>query len=118
MLPLALEQLPVAEAVFDTVFSLGGIYHRRSPIDHLLDLRRHLRPGGQLVIESLVLEGVADSCLIPEDRYARMRNVWFIPSVESLETDRAHISALARDLMVRIDGFTAAADTYVDSLNP
>lgn len=35
-LPLALEDLPEKLEGFDTVFSMGVLYHRRSPIDHLL----------------------------------------------------------------------------------
>src|SRR5690606_9070482 len=37
-LPLAFEELPARLQGFDTVFSMGVLYHRRSPIDHLLDL--------------------------------------------------------------------------------
>ncbi|ADC61684.1 tRNA 5-methoxyuridine(34)/uridine 5-oxyacetic acid(34) synthase CmoB [Allochromatium vinosum] len=84
VLPLGIEDLPSGLTGFDTVFSMGVLYHRRSPIDHLADLRALLRPGGQLVLETLVLEGEAQQVLVPPDRYAGMRNVWFIPSVEAL----------------------------------
>lgn len=84
-LPLPGELLPANSGSFDTVFSMGVLYHRRSPIDHLADLRGHLRPGGQLVLETLVIEGGLGEVLVPLDRYARMRNVWFIPSVATLE---------------------------------
>ncbi|TVP90027.1 MAG: tRNA 5-methoxyuridine(34)/uridine 5-oxyacetic acid(34) synthase CmoB [Pseudomonadaceae bacterium] len=84
-LPLTLEQLPVPPGGFDTVFSMGVLYHRRSPIDHLLQLKACLRPGGELVLETLVIEGDERNCLLPEDRYAQMRNVWFLPSVAMLE---------------------------------
>ena len=72
-------------AAFDVVFSMGVLYHRRSPIDHLVDLRRTLRSGGELVLETLVIEGSSNDVLVPEDRYAKMRNVWFIPSKSMLE---------------------------------
>ncbi|MEJ2344929.1 MAG: tRNA 5-methoxyuridine(34)/uridine 5-oxyacetic acid(34) synthase CmoB [Gammaproteobacteria bacterium] len=85
VLPLALEQLPAQTGVFDTVFSMGVLYHRRSPLDHLLDLRGCLRRGGQLVLETLVVEGDAERVLVPEGRYARMRNVWFLPSCDALQ---------------------------------
>ncbi len=85
LLPFTLEDLPEPTAGFDTVFSMGVLYHRRSPIDHLLQLKACLRPGGQLVLETLVIEGDQNDCLIPEDRYAQMRNVWFLPSVGMLE---------------------------------
>ncbi len=85
VLPLALEALPEDSGAFDTVFSMGVLYHRRSPMDHLLALRRALRPGGELVLETLVVEGGPNEVLVPEERYACMRNVWFLPSCASLE---------------------------------
>jgi tRNA (mo5U34)-methyltransferase len=85
MLPLGIEAMPSALGRFDTVFSMGVLYHRRSPIDHLLELRGALRPGGQLVLETLVVDGDASRTLVPEGRYAKMRNVWFIPSTAMLE---------------------------------
>jgi len=83
-LPLALEDLPAKLEGFDTVFSMGVLYHRRSPIDHLLALKDCLRAGGELVLETLVVEGDAQQGLVPEDRYAQMRNGWFLPSVPAL----------------------------------
>ncbi|MDX8407697.1 MAG: tRNA 5-methoxyuridine(34)/uridine 5-oxyacetic acid(34) synthase CmoB, partial [Mariprofundaceae bacterium] len=84
--PIGIDDLPDGMASFDTVFSMGILYHRRSPIDHLLQLKGLLRPGGELVLETLIVEGGPDSCLIPNGRYAKMRNVWFIPSIAMLET--------------------------------
>lgn len=84
VLPLGIEALPENMAAFDTVFSMGVLYHRRSPMDHLLTLREALRPGGELVLETLIIEGEAGQVLVPEGRYAQMRNVWFIPSVPTL----------------------------------
>lgn len=84
-LPLALEDLPPNLQGFDTVFSMGVLYHRRSPIDHLLALKDCLVKGGELVLETLVVPGEANTVLVPEDRYAQMRNVWFLPSVAALE---------------------------------
>lgn len=84
-LPFTLEELPEPTGGFDTVFSMGVLYHRRSPVDHLLQLKGCLRAGGELVMETLVIEGDVNTCLLPEDRYAQMRNVWFLPSVAMLE---------------------------------
>ena len=83
-LPIGIEQLPANMQAFDTVFSMGVLYHRRSPIDHLIELRELLRPGGELVLETLVVEGPEGYALMPEGRYARMGNVWFLPSVATL----------------------------------
>ncbi|MGB0956890.1 MAG: DUF1698 domain-containing protein, partial [Litorivicinus sp.] len=35
-------------------------------------------------LETLVIEGDENSVLVPPDRYARMKNCWFIPSVDAL----------------------------------
>ena len=84
MLPMGVEDLPANLLAFDTVFSMGVFYHRRSPIDHLLELKNTLWPGGELVLETLVIEGDEGEVLLPPERYAKMRNVWFIPSVDTL----------------------------------
>jgi len=80
VLPLGVEDIPPGLRAFDTVFSMGVLYHRRSPMDHLLDLRSCLRSGGELVLETLVVDGPEGQVLVPRGRYAKMRNVWFIPS--------------------------------------
>ena len=85
VLPLRGEDLPADLACFDSVFSMGVLYHRKSPFEHLFELRGALRPGGELVLETLVVDGDETTVLTPKDRYAKMRNVWFIPSVPLLE---------------------------------
>lgn len=84
VLPLGLEELPADLNCFDSVFSMGVLYHRRSPIDHLLELKGCLRPGGELILETLVVEGDQQTIFMPQGRYAKMRNVWFLPSVEAM----------------------------------
>jgi tRNA (mo5U34)-methyltransferase len=84
VLPIGIDEVPKEMKLFDTVFSMGVLYHRRSPIDHLLELKGCLRPGGQLVLETLVVDGGSDKTLVPVNRYAQMRNVWFIPSCDAI----------------------------------
>ena len=84
VLPLALEEMPESNGLFDVVFSWGVLSHRRSPFDHLARLRRHVAPGGYLVLETLVLRDAPGEVLVPEERYAQMRNVWFIPDAHEL----------------------------------
>jgi tRNA (mo5U34)-methyltransferase len=72
VLPLGIEHVPPKLQAFDTVFSMGVLYHRRSPMNHLQELKDCLRPGGQLVLETLVIEGGLGDSLLPEGRYARM----------------------------------------------
>jgi len=83
ILPKTLEQYP-RRPVFDTVFSMGVLYHRRDPLGHLRELAECLRPGGELVLETLIVEGDERTVLMPTDRYASMRNVWFLPSPAQL----------------------------------
>ncbi|MBG3065247.1 tRNA 5-methoxyuridine(34)/uridine 5-oxyacetic acid(34) synthase CmoB [Proteus mirabilis] len=84
LIPVGIEQMPELNA-FDTVFSMGVLYHRRSPLDHLWQLKNQLVSGGELVLESLVIDGDEFQCLIPGERYAQMRNVYFIPSAKMLK---------------------------------
>lgn len=85
VLPCGVEDLPDAPVAFDTVCSMGVLYHRRDPHRHLRRLRGLLRAGGSLVLETLVLpDSAADEVLVPEGRYARMRNVWGIPGTRRL----------------------------------
>ncbi|MFU0882763.1 tRNA 5-methoxyuridine(34)/uridine 5-oxyacetic acid(34) synthase CmoB [Kluyvera cryocrescens] len=84
LLPLGIEQLPALKA-FDTVFSMGVLYHRRSPLEHIWQLKDQLVSDGELVLETLVVEGDENTVLVPGDRYAQMRNVYFIPSAPALK---------------------------------
>jgi len=85
VLPLGAEDLPLGGVGFDAVFSMGVLYHRRDPLQHLQQLRGLLAPRGRLVLESLVLPaGRDEEVLVPRGRYARMRNVWAIPGTERL----------------------------------
>ncbi|HBI08983.1 tRNA 5-methoxyuridine(34)/uridine 5-oxyacetic acid(34) synthase CmoB [Franconibacter pulveris] len=84
LLPLGIEQMPALNA-FDTVFSMGVLYHRRSPLEHLWQLKDQLVNEGELVLETLVVEGDANTVLVPGERYAQMRNVYFIPSALALK---------------------------------
>jgi len=71
---------PDTDPNMDVVCSMGVLYHRRDPREHLQQLRYLLKPGGQMVLETLVLPAdQADELLLPTERYARMRNVWAIP---------------------------------------
>lgn len=84
VLPLRLQDLPHSSAAFDTVFSMGVLYHQRDPHEHLAQLTRTLRDGGELVLETLILPGDQHDTLQPEKRYARMRNVWHLPTISAL----------------------------------
>ena len=84
VLPVRFEQLPerLTEDRFDAAFSMGVLYHQRTPDQHLKRLRRSLKAGGQMIVETLIVERAAP--LRPAGRYARMRNVPEIPTPNSL----------------------------------
>lgn len=84
VIPVGIEEVPQDIACFDSVFSMGVLYHRRSPLDHLYQLKGCLRPGGELILETLIVEGDRETAFVPQGRYAKMRNVWFLPSVAAL----------------------------------
>jgi tRNA (mo5U34)-methyltransferase len=84
LLPIGIEDMPTGMNWFDTVFSMGVLYHRKSPIDHLYQLKSLLCSGGELCLETLVIDGGAGEVLVPNDRYARMKNIWFLPSAIEL----------------------------------
>ena len=80
MLPIGVEVIRLDLNWFDSVFSMGVLYHRRSPLDHLYQLTSFLVSGGELCLATLVFEGAAGRVLVPQARYARMRNGRFIQS--------------------------------------
>ncbi len=85
VLPLGIEDLPAGHARFDTVFSMGVLYHRKDHLEHLAQLCSLIKKGSTLVLETLVLpEHSRGELLVPEGRYARMRNVWAIPGTRLL----------------------------------
>ncbi len=86
VLPLADDDLQAQPPAVDVLFSMGVLYHRRDPQRHLSLLRHLLRPGGRLLLETLVLDVPGDALLEPSGRYAQMRNVYAIPSVARLHT--------------------------------
>ncbi len=85
VLPFSLEEFPRADNTFDAIFSMGVLYHRQEPHIHLEIIHSLLNTGGQLILETLIIEDENADILIPNERYANMRNVWMIPSIELLK---------------------------------
>ena len=85
LLPVKLEDMP-KKPIFDTVFSMGVLYHQRDHMAHLSQLREMMVPDAELVLETLVIEGPEDYILVPKGRYAQMRNVYSIPSIKTLKS--------------------------------
>ncbi|MBU0651215.1 tRNA 5-methoxyuridine(34)/uridine 5-oxyacetic acid(34) synthase CmoB, partial [bacterium] len=82
--PLALEDMPDAD-LFDTVFSMGILYHKKDPMSHLKKLRSQIVYGGELALETLVVDGAKGYVFVPGDRYAKMKNVHNIASCLTVE---------------------------------
>lgn len=85
ILPIRLEDMP-KNPLFDSVFSMGVLYHQRDHMNHLNNLKAMMVPGAELILETLVVDGEKGYSLIPNDRYARMRNVHCLPSIETLKS--------------------------------
>lgn len=83
-LPLRFEDITGLSKKFNTIFCMGILYHRRSPIDFLRDIYSMMTADGELILETLIIEGEGHISLVPEERYAKMPNVYFIPTVPVL----------------------------------
>lgn len=81
---LGCEDLPVFDRCFDVAMCMGILYHQRNPVQILRDLRNSLVVGGHAVIESQSIPGDGTMALFPEDRYAKARNVYFVPTQDCL----------------------------------
>ena len=84
VLPLGIEELPADQSGFECVLSMGVLYHRRDHLEHLRRLKELTLPGGQVLLETLIVEAEGEYTLLPNGRYARMRNVHAIPSLSTL----------------------------------
>ena len=80
---LGIEHLPLLPR-FDTLFCLGVLYHRTDPISALRLLKNALNAGGELFLDSLFIAGEGELVLSPKQRYAKMKNVYFIPTQSAL----------------------------------
>ncbi len=77
---LGVEDVKSFLSMFDVVFSMGILYHHRHPLEQLIDIREALKSGGTAIIETIGIPGEESICLFPEDKYSKMRNVWFLPT--------------------------------------
>ena len=82
---LGVEHVEFYEHKFDILFCLGVLYHRADPIGMLKSLFKGLNKGGELILDTFMIDGDEDVCLTPRDRYSKMRNIYFIPTVSALK---------------------------------
>ncbi len=78
---LGVEHLEFYEHKFDFIFMLGVLYHRSDPIASLKSLSRALNKDGEIIVDSFMIDGEEEVCLVPKERYAMIPNIYFIPTV-------------------------------------
>lgn len=83
-LPIGTEELGVFTKLFHVVFCMGILYHRASPIDTLKQIRQTMKKEGVLILETITYPGDDSTAFFPKDRYAKMRNVYFLPTIPCL----------------------------------
>ncbi|NLK66280.1 MAG: tRNA 5-methoxyuridine(34)/uridine 5-oxyacetic acid(34) synthase CmoB [Campylobacteraceae bacterium] len=82
---LGVEHLPFYEHKFDTLFCLGVIYHRSDPVKMLKDLKVSLNKGGEVFLDTMYIDLDGDFALVPKERYSKMSNVYFVPTITALQ---------------------------------
>jgi tRNA (mo5U34)-methyltransferase len=82
---LGIEHMPGFADMFDTVFCLGVLYHRSDPIVALKALKQSLRKGGELILDTFMIDGDEPICLVPESTYSKISNIHFVPTITALE---------------------------------
>ena len=79
---LGIEDLAHYDTKFDTIICLGVLYHRTNPIDCLKILKNALNADGEIIADTLIIDSPKEIALTPLI-YAKMKNVYFIPSVSA-----------------------------------
>lgn len=80
---LGIEDLPNYDKKFDFIICLGVLYHRTNPIDCLKMLKNSLNKDGEIIIDSIIIDS-SDELVLSPLSYAKMKNVYFIPSIKAL----------------------------------
>ncbi len=81
---LGVEHLPFYREKFDTIFCLGVLYHRSDPVSTLKALKSALNERGELFLDTFYIESNDDIALVPKNRYSKIPNVYFVPSIKAL----------------------------------
>ena len=82
---LGVEHVEFYEHKFDLLFCLGVLYHRADPVGMLKSLYKGLNKGGELILDTFMIDGEDEVCLTPRDRYSKIPNIYFIPTVNALK---------------------------------
>jgi len=82
---LGVEHVEFYEHRFDLLFCLGVLYHRSDPVATLKSLYKGLNKGGELILDTFMIDGEDEICLTPLERYSKIPNIYFIPTVNALK---------------------------------
>jgi len=82
---LGVEHVEFYEHKFDTLFCLGVLYHRSDPVAMLKSLFKGLHKGGELILDTFMIDGEEEICLTPRDRYSKIPNIYFVPTIPALK---------------------------------
>jgi tRNA (mo5U34)-methyltransferase len=82
---LGVEHVEFYEHRFDTLFCLGVLYHRSDPVAMLKSLYKGLNQGGELILDTFMIDGEEEICLTPRERYSKIPNIYFVPTVKALK---------------------------------
>lgn len=82
---LGVADLPNYHQKFDVILCLGVIYHRSDPVMMLKQLKQGLKKGGTVFLDTIYFENEQPFALVPDTSYAKMSNVYFIPSISALK---------------------------------
>ena len=82
---LGVEHLPFYEEKFDVIFCLGVLYHRSDPVAMLKALLNGLEKGGEVYLDTFIIEGDDPYALCPSESYSKITNVYFVPTLRALE---------------------------------
>lgn len=99
------EHLKYFKKMFDTIFSMGIIYHHKDPLNQLIDMKEALKPGGTLILETIGIAGDGPYALFPQSTYTKMKNIWFFPTKSCL------INWVHKAKFKEIDLFSACTTT-------
>ena len=61
-------------------------YHQKNPLELIEACHKLVKPEGVLILETMVVDGEESSLFFPPDRYAKARNVYFLPTISSLKS--------------------------------
>jgi tRNA (mo5U34)-methyltransferase len=82
--PTGIANIDAFPCFFDLLLCMGVIYHQRDPFAACKKMYSAIKPGGRIILESLVIPQQGSYLFVPSERYAKMRNAWVVPSADAL----------------------------------